>query len=217
MSFVSIRTLLAASFFVSGSLISAVASGAPLLQQISPTPTTYQQNVDYQFFTGSGVTYASFLGDVTAPLQLVPDLGCDSTDFAGFTAGNIALILRGTCEFDDKVNNADVAGAVGALIYNNLSGLVGGGGGSASQRDVHSIAVYYRYVGGGLGRRPAPRRSRNASEQCPRTRHPRTSRPGPRRSRSEPTTQGELSVSSSAKQEARPSDGLSLFADDVRC
>jgi Zn-dependent M28 family amino/carboxypeptidase len=39
-------------------------------------------------------------------------------DFAGFPAGNIALLQRGTCTFEDKVENAAAAGAVGAIIFN---------------------------------------------------------------------------------------------------
>ena len=44
--------------------------------------------------------------------------GCEAEDFAGFTAGNIALIQRGFCLFDDKVDNATAAGAVGVILFN---------------------------------------------------------------------------------------------------
>jgi hypothetical protein len=53
---------------------------------------------------------------------------------AGSLNGKIALILRGTCYFVDKVTNAQNAGAAGAVIYNNtdnpeeliqMSGLTG--------------------------------------------------------------------------------------------
>ena len=67
-------------------------------------------------------------GDVTAPLQAVGGIiipptggstsGCTAADFAGFEAGNIALIQRGTCPFREKVENADAAGAVGVVIFN---------------------------------------------------------------------------------------------------
>ncbi len=43
--------------------------------------------------------------------------GCQP--FVGFTAGNIALIDRGSCPFVAKVNNAEAAGASGAVIVNN--------------------------------------------------------------------------------------------------
>jgi Zn-dependent M28 family amino/carboxypeptidase len=92
-------------------------------EQVSPTPTTYAEQTDYftADFSGSG--------DVTAPLQAVdltlpPDpepsstSGCEPEDFAGFTAGDVALIQRGTCTFGDKVTNAVAAGAVGVVIFN---------------------------------------------------------------------------------------------------
>ena len=44
--------------------------------------------------------------------------GCESADFAGFTAGNIALLQRGTCTFGTKVLNAQTAGAAGAILLN---------------------------------------------------------------------------------------------------
>ena len=36
----------------------------------------------------------------------------------GSSAGNIALIQRGTCTFAQKVANAEAAGAVGVVIFN---------------------------------------------------------------------------------------------------
>ena len=44
--------------------------------------------------------------------------GCEAADFAGFPAGNIALIQRGTCTFELKAENAAAAGAVGVLFFN---------------------------------------------------------------------------------------------------
>jgi minor extracellular serine protease Vpr len=40
----------------------------------------------------------------------------------GSLAGKVALIRRGTCTFNIKVNNAQNAGAVGVVIYNNSIG-----------------------------------------------------------------------------------------------
>ena len=93
----------------------------PELEQIAPVATTYVAGVDFATMTYSGS------GDVTAPVQAV-DLaipptggstsGCEAADFAGFVAGNIALIQRGTCAFAVKAQNAEAAGAVGVIIYN---------------------------------------------------------------------------------------------------
>jgi Zn-dependent M28 family amino/carboxypeptidase len=44
--------------------------------------------------------------------------GCDPDDFAG-AAGKVALIQRGTCPFVQKYANAEQAGAIAALIFND--------------------------------------------------------------------------------------------------
>ena len=44
--------------------------------------------------------------------------GCEAADFAGFPAGAIALMQRGTCTFAAKANNAEAAGATGAIVFN---------------------------------------------------------------------------------------------------
>ena len=49
-----------------------------------------------------------------------PTLGCDP--LVGFPAGAIALIDRGTCPFITKVDNAQDAGAVAAIVVNNVVG-----------------------------------------------------------------------------------------------
>ena len=90
---------------------------ATVLQQLTPVSATY----DTGAFTGSGV------GDVTAAvtavdINLVPPRattsGCEAADFGGFTPGNIALIQRGTCTFAVKALNAQAAGAIAVIIFN---------------------------------------------------------------------------------------------------
>jgi Zn-dependent M28 family amino/carboxypeptidase len=91
------------------------------LERVSPDPVTYTYGTGFVDMSYSGS------GDVTAPLTAV-DLnlagdhastsGCDAGDFAGFTAGNIALIQRGTCTFRIKADNAAAAGAAGVIIFN---------------------------------------------------------------------------------------------------
>jgi len=44
--------------------------------------------------------------------------GCEASDFDGFGAGNIAVIQRGSCSFALKAQNAEAAGAVGVIIFN---------------------------------------------------------------------------------------------------
>lgn len=96
----------------------------PEFEQVSPDPTVYEPGVD--FFTAE----YSGSGDVTAPLEAVDlvlppgpeastsNSGCEPEDFADFTAGNIALVQRGTCDFSVKAANAFDAGAVGVIIFN---------------------------------------------------------------------------------------------------
>ena len=106
-----------------------------LLQQTAPVAVTHDTGV----FTASG------FGDVTASvtpvdINLTPPRastsGCDGAfteaavgasivpdpagadDFAGFPAGNIALIQRGGCSFALKAYNAQAAGAGAMVLFN---------------------------------------------------------------------------------------------------
>lgn len=44
--------------------------------------------------------------------------GCEPGDFAGFVAGRVALIQRGTCFISQKVTNAQAAGASAVIVFN---------------------------------------------------------------------------------------------------
>ena len=79
------------------------------LEQTAPNQVVYEYGVDFFTMDYSGN------GDVTASVQAVDLLlpptggstsGCEASDFAGFTPGNIALIQRGTCDFSVKAENA---------------------------------------------------------------------------------------------------------------
>lgn len=64
---------------------------------------------------------ADVSGQIADALALGDELGC--TPFAAESmSGRIALISRGNCPFADKLTNAANAGAVGAIIYNNVDG-----------------------------------------------------------------------------------------------
>ena len=66
-------------------------------------------------------TYNTFSGEVI-PVLPDPDgrrLGCTSTSYVNFPAGDIALIERGVCTFYQKVSVANAAGASAAIIFNN--------------------------------------------------------------------------------------------------
>ena len=93
----------------------------PEFAQTAPTATTYVAETDFATMDHSGS------GDVTAPVTVVDPVlppvggstsGCEASDFAGFPAGNVALIQRGTCDFSLKAANAEAAGASAAIIFN---------------------------------------------------------------------------------------------------
>jgi Zn-dependent M28 family amino/carboxypeptidase len=96
------------------------------LEQVAPVPTVYPYFDDAGFatmeYSGSGDVTAIAEGvDLILPPADVANTstsGCETEDFAGFTAGNIAVIQRGTCDFVVKAMNAESAGAVGAIIFN---------------------------------------------------------------------------------------------------
>ncbi|MFD8014143.1 M28 family metallopeptidase [Streptomyces sp. NPDC058955] len=75
-------------------------------------------------------TKSTPVGGITAELAAVPvdaTTGCEPGDFASGTfTGKIALIKRGGCSFAIKQQNAGAAGAVGAIVYNNVAGVLSG-------------------------------------------------------------------------------------------
>ncbi|ORY10576.1 hypothetical protein BCR34DRAFT_485485 [Clohesyomyces aquaticus] len=73
-----------------------------------------------------GIMEYSPSGNISAPLVVVNNLGCEATDYPAEVSGKIALISRGSCEFGAKSVNAGLAGAIGAIIYNNIPGGLNG-------------------------------------------------------------------------------------------
>ena len=117
--------------------------GPSSLEQVSPGSVEYLENVEYE------VVDQSDPGDVTAAVTAVDlDLGlgnrstsgCTAADFAGFPVGNIALIQRGLCSLRVKAENAAVAGAVGAIIFNQ--------GNNSGRFDVTPMTLTDFYAGG---------------------------------------------------------------------
>lgn len=101
------------------------------MNQVSPDPTTYAPTPPDGSSVGDFATMTySGSGDATATVQAVDVVlppgpapntstsGCEAADFAGFTAGNIALLQRGTCSFEIKATNAQAAGASGVIVFN---------------------------------------------------------------------------------------------------
>ena len=104
-----------------------------VVEEVAPNPGTIPATV--MTYSGSGDVTAS----VSAPSVAT---GCFESDFAGFPAGNIALIQRGgstdtfSCTFGLKATNAYNAGAVGVIIYNNVPGQLSGTLGNSFTLDI---------------------------------------------------------------------------------
>lgn len=98
----------------------------PEFQQTAPVDVTYAFNEDDGFatatYSGAGdITAIAEPVDVTLPAAAEANSstsGCEESDFAEFTAGNIALVQRGICSFYLKAANAEAAGATGVIIFN---------------------------------------------------------------------------------------------------
>jgi Zn-dependent M28 family amino/carboxypeptidase len=109
-----------------------------ILEQVAPSAVAYTYGVDHTIIQYSAA------GDVTAGVVPTTDLvlpptpapsstsGCEATDFPASTAGAIALIQRGTCTFQQKVLNAEAAGAVGVIIFNE---------GQVGRTDLDSVTL----------------------------------------------------------------------------
>lgn len=91
------------------------------LAQVAPQSLDYAAGTDFSTMSYSGpgeATAALTPVDINLAGDRASTSGCEPEDFAGFTAGNIALLQRGTCSFEIKVDNAAAAGASAAVIFN---------------------------------------------------------------------------------------------------
>jgi Zn-dependent M28 family amino/carboxypeptidase len=98
------------------------------LIRVSPNPRTFVNEVDFLRNTfDSGTPEGTATGGLVPVGLVIPAAGlpansntsgCEPADFAGFPAGGIALMQRGTCGFAVKALNAQAAGAAGVVIMN---------------------------------------------------------------------------------------------------
>jgi Ca2+-binding RTX toxin-like protein len=114
------------------------AAATSSLQVVSPIALPLPSSA--LTFSGAGdVTAVGRFVDVQIPPAPAPNTstsGCEAADFAGFPAGAIAIVQRGTCTFAVKAANAQAGGAVAVVIFNEgqpgrtdvVSGTVGGPG-----------------------------------------------------------------------------------------
>ncbi len=86
----------------------------------------FVEGTDFQTmsYSGSGNVTDKLVvptNDVVVPPTGGPsstNSGCQAEDFPAETAGNVALIQRGTCTFGEKAQNAKAAGAIAVIIFN---------------------------------------------------------------------------------------------------
>ncbi len=103
---------------------------------------------DYQASTGDFGPQLDATGPVTGNVELITDAGGAGTTtdgceaLVGFTAGNIALIDRGSCDFSTKVLNAQNAGATAVIVANDQPGILHmGAGAGAGAVNIPSVLV----------------------------------------------------------------------------
>jgi len=93
----------------------------PILHELSPTDRTIE-TATFQY-SGSGDVTGTVVPTKTIVIPPgepgTSPSGCDAADFVPAPAEpSIALIQRGTCNFEDKVNNAQAAGYDAVIIFN---------------------------------------------------------------------------------------------------
>jgi Zn-dependent M28 family amino/carboxypeptidase len=94
-----------------------LVQGTPQFQsQINELIDNYVYLTDFTHFVFSpGVNFDSFV-----PLVVIPNLGCQDTDWTNVSAANsIALVKRGVCTFVEKSLLAEKYQVRGLLVYND--------------------------------------------------------------------------------------------------
>ena len=117
------NTLVAAGYDVELNPFDYTYMPPATLEQFTPFGAIHETGA----FTGSGIGTVTAsvtpvdlaLGNASWPADpSTSTSGCEAADFAGFPAGNIALVQRGACFFAEKAANAEAAGAVATIIFN---------------------------------------------------------------------------------------------------
>jgi Peptidase family M28/PA domain len=97
--------------------------GTPTWSEVSPTARSFTLVDDWNPGTSNGDATGAQIkpagGIVLPPTPTSSSTsGCTPADFNSSFAGKIALVQRGGCNFGVKVINAEAAGAVGVVIFN---------------------------------------------------------------------------------------------------
>jgi hypothetical protein len=96
--------------------------GVPSMREVSPTAHDYTLVTEWNPGRSIGSTTADLqpAGGIVLPPTPTSSSksGCTAADFSAFTAGRVALVQRGGCNYGVKVQNAQAAGASGVIIFN---------------------------------------------------------------------------------------------------
>lgn len=95
----------------------------PVLEITSEEKQTFIIDVDFSNMSGAGAGDVNGLVEavdlvIPSPYANGSTSGCEKEDFAQFNRGAIALIQRGSCSFQVKLENAQDAGASAVIIFN---------------------------------------------------------------------------------------------------
>lgn len=90
-----------------------VVVSTPVLTLTSPNVLPFHYQQDFALMGSFSVDE-----NITAPVTQVPEYGCEDADYAGFAPQTVALVSRGNCTFDVKIELAVKYQAAAAIIYN---------------------------------------------------------------------------------------------------
>lgn len=109
-----------AGFSNTGRQLDVVAPGVTVVSSVPANQGSEAAVTTSSTFTAFGMEFAGRTPGLTGTL-VASGLG-QVGEFPASVAGNVALIQRGSISFADKVTNAMNAGAIAAIIYNNVAG-----------------------------------------------------------------------------------------------
>ena len=122
-------------------VISVAAGNDPgVFVQLVTVAGSNGANGNYESVEAAITPPLSSVGTVSAPLVKVANLACNGNPLPTLT-GDIALIPRGTCTFHDKILNAQNAGAVAVVVYNNVAGAPIIMGGSSTGITIPAVMI----------------------------------------------------------------------------
>lgn len=140
-------------------------AGTPILTILAPPPVAGVIQVGTAAF-GPPLGTPGLTGEVMPVVDTPPDLGLACAPLSAVNAlavrGRIALVDRGQCTFVIKVHNLQDAGAIGAIVVDNVDGAPPPGLGGADP-GIHIPAVRVTLEDGLLLKQALARRTRTHS------------------------------------------------------